>query len=198
MGPRITATLVRHGFYPAGGGRYSIWIDPTPKLEPFALMERGEVRQCNATAIVSGLPRNIGDRELAVVSEKLGWPAHSLHFRHLVTGHGPGNVIILQVMSEHVTEVFIGFGERGVPAEKVAELAVAQAQLYLAAEVTVGQYLADQLMLLFALAGGGVFTTLPLTSHSTTNREIVVQFLEVRITTRELQPDAWLVEVGPK
>jgi RNA 3'-terminal phosphate cyclase (ATP) len=62
----------------------------------------------------------------------------------------------------------------------------------------VGQYLAKQLLLLFALAGGGAFTTLPLTSHSITNREIIELFLEVRITARELQSEAWLVEVQPK
>lgn len=84
------------------------------------------------------------------------------------------------------------------PPEKVAEHAVAQVQRYLAAEVPVGQYLADQLMLLFALAGGGAFTTLPLTSHSTTNCEIIELFLEVRITARELQSEAWLVEVQRK
>ncbi len=198
MGPKVTANLDRHGFYPAGGGRCSVWIDPAPRLEPIALLERGEIRHCAATSLVAGLPRTIGDRELAVVADKLNWPAQSLHFRHLPGSHGPGNVLMLQVTGEHVTEVFTSFGERGVPAETVAARAVAEVQRYLAAEVAVGEHLADQLMLLLALAGGGAFTTLPLTSHSTTNREIIERFLDVRITARELRPEAWLIEVAPK
>jgi len=198
MGPKVTASLERHGFYPAGGGRCSVWIDPAPRLAPIHLQERGETRGCAATSLVAGLPRTIGDRELAVVGEELNWPAESLHFRHLPTGHGPGNVMTLQITSEHVTEVFTGFGERGVPAETVAQRVVGEVERYLAADVPVGEHLADQLMLLVALAGSGSFTTLPLSSHSTTNRQIIERFLDVRVTASELRSDAWLVEVQPQ
>jgi RNA 3'-terminal phosphate cyclase (ATP) len=79
--------------------------------------------------------------------------------------------------SEHVTEVFTGFGQVGVRAEAVAEQAVQEAQHYLAADVPVGPHLADQLLLPLALAGGGSFRTMPLTRHATTNIAVIGQFL---------------------
>lgn len=54
--------------------------------------------------------------------------------------------------------------------------AVRQAQRYLAERVPVGEHLADQLVLLCALAGG-TFRTGPLSSHALTNIDVVRAFL---------------------
>jgi RNA 3'-terminal phosphate cyclase len=48
---------------------------------------------------------------------------------------------------------------------------------YVAAEVPVGEHLADQLLIPMALAGGGSFLTTPLSPHSTTNMEVIGKFL---------------------
>jgi RNA 3'-terminal phosphate cyclase (ATP) len=74
-----------------------------------------------------------------------------------------------------------GFGEVGVRAEAVAEAAVQEARRYLAADVPVGPYLADQLLLPLALAGGGVFRTLPLSRHASTNIDVIRAFLPVSV-----------------
>src|SRR5215210_615466 len=68
MGPRVQAELERPGFYPAGGGRIVVSIEPAARLSGFELLERGEVRQRTATAIVSRLPRHIAERELQEVA----------------------------------------------------------------------------------------------------------------------------------
>jgi RNA 3'-terminal phosphate cyclase (ATP) len=195
MGPKITMALERHGFYPAGGGRMTIVIEPTTALAPLDLIERGEVRKRRATAIVAGLPREIGERELAVVAEQLEWPADCLHVRHLPSGHGQGNALLLSIGSDSVTEVVTGFGQRGVRAEHVAAQAVAEAREYLEAEAPVGPHLADQLLLPLALAGGGSFVTLPLSDHARTNIEIIQMLLDVRITARENRQNTRLVRL---
>jgi RNA 3'-terminal phosphate cyclase (ATP) len=53
-------------------------------------------------------------------------------------------------------------------------------QRYLAADVPVGEHLADQLLIPMALAGGGEFRTVPLSSHTTTNAALIERFLPVR------------------
>jgi RNA 3'-terminal phosphate cyclase (ATP) len=108
---------------------------------------------------------------------------------------GPGNIVILEIESEHVTEVFTGFGERGVRAEAVAETAVREARCYLTAGVPVGEHLADQLIVPLALAGRGSFVTLELTPHATTNIEVVRQFLDVEIKTASTGTSACRVEI---
>src|SRR5271154_16708 len=43
LGPKITATLSRYGFYPAGGGCFSATIEPCERLAPIHLLARGEI-----------------------------------------------------------------------------------------------------------------------------------------------------------
>ncbi len=196
MGPRLSLVLERHGFYPAGGGRLIVKIDPASELKPLEIVDRGPIRSQQATAVVAGLPRTIGERELAVVAAQMGWPAESLEVRHLPSGHGQGNVLLLKVESDALTEVFTGFGQRGIPAEVVAAGVAAEASKYLASDVAVGEHLADQLLLPLALAGGGSFTTLPLSSHAQTNIDVIKTFLDIEVRLTEPWPCARLVQIG--
>jgi len=128
------------------------------------------------------LSRQIADRELAVIRSRLGWDGDELEVVLLSEGMaGPGNVVLLSIESEHVVEVFTGFGEIGVRAEAVAERVAQEARRYLAADVPVGPHLADQLLLPMALAGGGAFRTVPLSRHASTNVEVIGQFLGTTI-----------------
>jgi hypothetical protein len=65
---------------------------------------------------------------------------------------GPGNALTITIEHEAVTEVFAGFGEKGVSAETVAKGAAERARSYLAAPVVAGRHLADQLIRPRALA----------------------------------------------
>lgn len=183
MGPRIEARLDRPGFYPAGGGQCTITVTPHA-LSPITLLERGALRRHHARAIVSRLPRRIAERELSVVRHLLGWEESALEIVSIEQGsRGPGNVVMLEIESEHVTETFTGFGERELRAEIVAERAATQARRYLDAGVPVGPHLADQLLVPLALAGGTTFRTTALTEHSTTNMRVITTFLGTRFTT---------------
>lgn len=195
MGPEIIATLERPGFYPAGGGKFRISIEPAETLSRIDLLRRGEIRRHVARAVVARLPRKIGDREVKVIHNKLSWDHHCLHVEEVANSRGPGNILTVEIESEHITEVFTSFGERGVPAEQVADRAVKAVQEYLSADVPVGKHLADQLLIPMALAGGGAFRTLPLTHHTSTNIEVLEQFLDVEITVSRLKEDVREIEI---
>lgn len=196
MGPRVTANLERPGFYPAGGGKFTVVIEPAPHLSRINLTRRGEILQRRARAMVARLPRQIGERELKVVRERLGWEEGALQVEEATSSRGPGNVLSLEIESEQVTEVFTGFGELGVSAERVASQAVKAAQEYLSANVPVGRYLADQLLLPMALAGGGSFRTLPPSRHTTTNIDVIRQFLPVEVTVLKEDTNVWEVRLA--
>jgi RNA 3'-terminal phosphate cyclase (ATP) len=185
MGPAVTAVLERPGFYPAGGGRFTVTIEPVSHLSPIELLERGPVLRREARAVVSALPATIAERELSVVEHELRWSRHELLLEEVERPRGPGNAICLEIESEHVTEVFTGVGERHVRAETVAMRAVAEARAYLEAGVPVGPHLADQLIAPLAMAGAGSFRTMPLSMHSKTQLEIVRTFLGVVPSVRE-------------
>ncbi len=195
MGPKVRADLQRPGFYPAGGGVCRFEIEPAASLEPLDLYERGDLRSQRAQSLVADLPRHIAERELAVIAEQTGWPRACLDLVALKRSPGPGNVVMIELAYDQVTEVFTGFGERGVPAEAVAQSALQEMLLYADCTAAVGVHLADQLLLPFALAGGGGFTTLPLSTHTRTNIHVIEQFLDVRIDVQAVGSQPYRIEL---
>src|SRR6185437_2293347 len=101
--------------------------------------------------------------------------------------------VTIEIHGEHVTEVFTGFGQRGVRAEAVAEDAIQQAKSWLASGVPVGKCLADQLILPFALSGGGAFLTQSPTRHTITNIDVVRRFLDVDVEVGQRGRDQWMI-----
>jgi len=178
MGARVELALEVHGFHPAGGGRIVATVEPST-LVPLDLMQRGAVVSRGATAVISALPGDVAERELARVRERLGFAADECHIRGVKAPNGPGNVLSIAVESAHVTELVTAFGERGVRAEAVADRACDEVERYLKMEgVPVGEHLADQLLLPLALAGGGRFRALDASSHARTQVDLIPRFLD--------------------
>ena len=183
MGPAVEAHLQARGFYPAGGGRFTVDVTPTDRLAGVDLLHRGEPVGHRATAIVANLDRRIAEKELTVVADRLGWAEDRLRVEE-ARGPGPGNVLLLTVEHEHVTEVFAGFGEVRRSAKAVGNLAVEQARAYLAHDAPVGPFLADQLLLPAALAAAGgspsSYRITRGTRHLRTHLDLVNRFLPIR------------------
>jgi RNA 3'-terminal phosphate cyclase (ATP) len=196
MGPRVELTLERYGFYPPGGGRFRVKITPASTLAPLHLLERGRLLHRRARALVVNLPPHIAERELGVVAGELDWTDDELQLEASKNALSAGNVVMLEVESEQLTEMFTRVGERGLLAERVASEACAEARRYLATDAPVGEHLADQLLIPLALAGGGSYVTLPLSLHTTTNIEVIKKFLDVRITTETLAGGLQRVEIN--
>lgn len=195
MGPDVSVELGRYGFYPPGGGRFNVYVEPARELRRFDIVERGAILSQRARALVVNLPAHIAERELAVVSEQLGWMPDQLDLEASTDAISPGNVLTISVESENLIEVFTGVGERGVPAERIASRVIKEARNYLDAGVPVGEHLADQLLIPMALARGGSFVTVTPTLHTTTNIEVIKKFLPVEITATQLTEEVWKIEV---
>lgn len=185
MGGHVDVRLERPGFHPAGGGRLHIHIEPTTGLKPLSLLETPRVRRICASALVANLPRDIATRELDVIATQLDIGRADLQIVQLRNALGPGNALVVDIESESLTEVFCGFGEKGVAAESIAASVVTEVREYLQAGVEVGRHLADQLILPLALSRGGAFRTLSLSEHARTQIETVRMFLDVPIAVRE-------------
>lgn len=190
MGHGVDLVLDRHGFFPAGGGRIRAVVRPAAAPAPLLLTERGDVVRTHATAIVSQLPRSIGEREMDVVRKRLDWERTTVEE---IDAAGPGNICMCEVECEHLTELFTAFGRRGKPAERVAADAVRDVRNYLRAGAPVGEHLADQLLLPLALLGGGRFETTALSPHTQTNLSVIERFLGPRFETTQKARDRWLV-----
>ena len=146
--------------------------------------------------MISQLPQHIAAREHAVLKEKLSWPDEAFNIEEHTDTRGPGNILMAFIGSEHITEVFTGFGEMGISSEQVAAAVVKQVREYLGSGVPVGRHLADQLMIPMAVAGGGEFLTLTLSRHATTNIEIIRKFLDIEISASKIDRPKWHVKIG--
>ena len=194
VGPVVKLDLVRYGFYPGGGGQIRAEIRPEPTLRPLHLLDGGSVSNCRARAIVARLPEDIGERECRVITRKMNWGDRAYTVEPIGEASGPGNVVFAEVERGGVVEVFTGFGERGVPAVKVASNVVRNVRRYCKADVPVGEYLADQLLMPLAIGahlgtGGGGFRTLDLSEHVRSQIEVLQSFLNVVIQIDKHGPD---------
>lgn len=192
----VKTELIRPGFYPAGGGKMAVQIDATPSRETINLFDRGKTVSRQARVLFANLPFSIAEREKQTLIEKLGWSDDEIKIQELKNSAGPGNVVMSQITSENVTEIFTGFGEKGRSAENVAGDCVRQTKKYLAEKSAVAENLADQLLLPFAIAGRGSFSTAGLSPHARTNIEIIRLFLECSIRTKQSEKNAWMIEIG--
>lgn len=196
MGAKVSVQLERYGFYPAGGGRFSVQISPCAQLKKLTLLERGKLLSQRARALVANLPRQIGEREAQTVRRKMEWQESQIEVEETTNSNGPGNLVLIEIEYEKVTEIFTAFGEKNTRAEVVAERAAKEAKAYLQSDAAVGEHLADQLLLPMALGSGGSFTTVKPSLHTLTNIEVIKKFLEVEIQVVDLNEKVWKIEVN--
>jgi RNA 3'-terminal phosphate cyclase (ATP) len=196
-GPHVSIELERYGFYPPGGGRVNVYIEPRSEPERLELETRGEILDRCARALVVKLPPSIAERELEVIRDYLGFADEELRVETSANALSPGNVVMIEIRSGHLTEVITSVGERGVRAEIVAERAALEAESYLTTGAPVGEHLADQLLIPLAVGAGGSYTTGPLSLHTTTNIEIIRKFLDVEINASPVRERVWRIEINP-
>ncbi len=180
MGARVELRELRPGFFPVGGGRVEVTVEPA-RLQPIALLERGESLGIDAEVLLHGLPDHIAERELAVARERFDLRPFHVCRRDAGRALGAGNALMLRARFEHVTEIVTGLGQAGVSAELVAGAACDELAAYLHHGAPVGEHLADQLLLPMWLAGGGSFVTGRPSSHLQTNADVLMQFGAARV-----------------
>jgi RNA 3'-terminal phosphate cyclase (ATP) len=125
----------------------------------------------------------------------LNWNDAAATIDEIADRVGPGNVLLIEITSEHVAEIVTGFGEVHLLAEAVAERTAKEARRYLAAGAPVGLHLADQLQPVLALGGGGSYRTLALSRHSLTNADVIKMFVDVDITVTTEDRDVARVDI---
>lgn len=191
LGVGLELELQRMGFYPAGGGEFGARVQPAAMLVPLDVTARGVLVEEYAECLAPALPGRVAARELHAVGEALGWTREQLRLPVVRQNEGPGNALMVTLRYENVAEVVTAFGEKGVSAERVADLALREVRAYRASEGALGPHLADQWMLPLALAvlqsgRAASFTCTELTGHGSTNMETIAAFLPVRFATDTL------------
>lgn len=185
MGLEGEVELVTWGFYPAGSGGVRVRIrGRSGPLTPVVLTERGAVRRVWGRGVVSNLPAHIPQRMVDRARHLLARAGLKADLQPLVVrGAGPGAGIFLFVQYEHARAGFTAYGRKGLPADRVAQMACQDLLAHHETGAPIDPHLADQLLLPMALSpGASRLSTSAVTHHLLTNIAIVQAFFPVQIT----------------
>jgi RNA 3'-terminal phosphate cyclase (ATP) len=194
MGINVEMKLIRHGFYPQGGGEWCAVIQPSDRIFPLKILSAGDLKAREAVVTSSNIPDHIAQREMKEISKNCDWSADEVRSES-VKCMGSGNIVSLRLHHQKCSEVVEHVGKVGVSAERVARHAVKDLRRYQANGAAIGEYLADQLMLPMAIGEGGAFRTLKPSSHTETNRNVIHLFTEKRFKFEELSRDFWEIRL---
>jgi RNA 3'-terminal phosphate cyclase (ATP) len=183
LGLQATAELLAWGWYPAGGGEIKATVPGANYVSAGQSISlgpaRGSLKQIKGVAVASSLPAHIAqrmrDRAMNLLASA-GLPAAIEPQR--VRSVSPGAGIFLAAEYEAGLAGFSALGQKGKPAEVVAEEAVNDLLAFHHRGAVLDTHLADQLILPFVLAEvTGSFSVERLSQHILTNIWVVEQFL---------------------
>ncbi len=197
MGVNCQVTVSRVGFNPAGGGKWQLMIEPTQNLKPLHLSESGKsyalsAENCKINALMSQLPQTIAQREIATAQKTLNWQDAQQTITE-VEAMGSGNSFQLSIVGDSHESLFEVTGQLGTSAERVAKRCAGQVRKFIHSQAAVEEHLADQLLLLMALAGSGSYTTTKPSLHTITNIEVIKQILGVNISVEQQNKELWKI-----
>jgi len=199
------------GFYPEGGGEMAATIRPAHAMPPLDLRHRGTLREVRLLAIVAGLGFDVADRLAAAALRRLrelGIAAEATR-APVAARSSAGSHLLLTAEFDRTQSGHGEVGERGASPDRTAEAAVRAFAALLRGRAAVDRHLGDQLLLPAALLAAGFVPPPPgvvpetryrvseVTSHLTTNAEVIRRFLEVRIEIEGREGEEGEVRVGP-
>lgn len=173
-----STTLDRTGFYPAGGGRATLTVEPS-NLHVLHLDERGPLARVDVhSKATTGLADSeVAERQARTVKTLLREQDIAIGATSIEYVEADSNGSVLLLRSEYADTVagFDALGERGKPAEAVAGEAVDQFFEFHRGDAAVDSHMGDQLLVFLALAGGRVRTP-ELTDHMLSNAALIETF----------------------
>ena len=172
--------LIKHGFFPAGGGKISFDVQPWQKQphQIIKLCEPSKEFQIHAKIYTAKLPAHIARRQEQLLLQS-GLNIQNVEHIEVTDSDGPGNCVMIRFCSSSRTTVFTAFGMRRKPSQEVVSEVVNLAKDFLASGAAIDRFLADQILIYMVISKAGSYTTNELSSHLLTNMEIIKKFLPV-------------------
>jgi RNA 3'-terminal phosphate cyclase (ATP) len=180
LGIRSTFSLEQAGFWPRGGGvvKASVdgaWVRPTT----FDVSDRGSLLAVRGVAGAGKVKGEVASRMADAARSRL-WEARRLESTWdvlEVKAAAPGSYFLIEAVFEKAEAGFAYLGERRLRPELLGERAARRLLRFLDGEGAADPFLADQLAVPLALAGGGGrVTTSAVSAHLETVAAVVSAF----------------------
>ncbi len=179
IGLKIRLDMKRPGFYPRGGGEVIACIQPCARINPLNLTKRPAITKASGFSAVAGLPDHIAKRQARRATERLKREGIAAEIDEQEWEGGRSSVLGIVFEEAPVPTFFYGLGERGKPAEAVADDAADEAMAYAGTDAPVDPHSGDQLVLPLAFADGvSEYRVSAVSQHLLTNIQIVKKFVD--------------------
>lgn len=184
IGIKSNLEIEKWGWYPIGGGKISLSVEPVKKMSPINIRERGRLKNLSGVSAVSNLPISIAERQRDHGNWLLKAAGLTANMEVLdAPSTGKGSFYFILAEFENIRVGFSALGAQGKRAEGVAEEAVRQFLEFSNSEGALDPYLADQIIPYLSICDApSTFTTSRVTRHLLTNAWVTEKFLPVEIT----------------
>lgn len=198
LGLNIKLRMKRSGFYPRGGGLIHAEIEPAARLHGLKIAACTPPTHATGFSAVANLPEHIARRQAERAAKRLAHLNLKTDIREEKWPHGMGTVIAVALDTTPAPTLFFALGQRGKPADRVADELVDQVETFLDAETPgVDAHTADQLVLPLALAEGtSRYPVSEVTLHLLTNIAVVRLFVERDIACEGDEGKPGVVRIG--
>ncbi len=183
MGVFAKVEKVRRGYYPKGGGKVVLHIEPRDRLVPLNLEKVEQPLRISGISHASNLPSHIPERMAESAKKelvRLGRPDIELRTYGDEDAFGQGGAIVVWAKNEDIVLGGDSTAERGVRAEKVGETAAKELSKEIRSGAALDVHLSDQIIPYMAMADGeSSFLVRKITNHTETNMWLVRHFFDV-------------------
>jgi RNA 3'-terminal phosphate cyclase (ATP) len=198
IGVKFSTDVARRGYYPKGGGRVRINIEPCSSAGTMELVNSRDVEP-KIISVCSQLPKHVAERQISsalAALEKKGISC-SHYTASFETSLSPGSSVLVHSATEFGP--YIGgdsIGELGRRAEEVGASAAGRFLESSLANVPVDPFLADMIAVPLALAKGrSRYRIARVTNHLQTNLRVAAQMTGCKYEIKQQQDGTYLVAI---
>ncbi|OYD15332.1 RNA 3'-phosphate cyclase [candidate division WOR-3 bacterium JGI_Cruoil_03_44_89] len=197
MGISVYTDIKRHGFYPAGGGRIFVKLEPG-KIKDINLIQRGELQKIDVLSVASHHLEGARVAERMLDGFKRVLPEANTKFQY-VDALSQGCFIGSHAHFEDGKLGADALGKKRKRAEDVGEGAALELKSAVGSNAPIDPWMVDQIIPYLALAayetGKKVKIRIPeLTRHAKTNIWVAKNLLPVDFGVRENLLECWIGE----
>jgi RNA 3'-phosphate cyclase len=201
MGVFAKIESIKRGYYPKGGGKVILHIEPKDTLSPLQLDDLKGPLMIKGISHVSNLPDHIPERMTKSAKKdlvRLGRPDIVSKIFGGDEAFGQGGAIVVWAKNEDTILGGNAVADRGVKAETVGEIAAKELWKEVKSRATLDIHLSDQILPFMAMADGeSSFLVRELTNHTETNMWLIEQFFDVGFQKTEIG-DLQKINVKPR
>lgn len=185
MGADVDISVEQRGFYPEGGGEITAMVSPCG-LRGLDLSSRGNLRAIEGSIACRNLPEHVVERARDAAVKGLRGDRSATFSVDAAKGPSTGLSLVLAARFDGSVIGASCLGEKGLPAERVGEIAAQDLVDEIDSGAAIDPHAADQIIpFMFLAEGSSRFTTSELTLHARTNLHVAGSFLRREVATEE-------------